>query len=217
MQKLDPNVLFFGNLVDGGSRLQEFEQFREEMDAFLSREKTYFEEAHADLRIDFLPLFAETFPPILHSSIIISVAILLEQEMRGFCGALIDALGLKLKFNDLSGSVLERLRTLTTKVALLELDPLEVRWDDVVGLFEIRNCLVHAGGQLLDFQRAPTLRAFASRHGTPECSDTSIRIDAATSKVALKIASDFLDGIYNVALARFPGKYGPSRRKQNAV
>jgi len=188
------------------------------MDAFLFREKSFFEEeAHADLRIEFLPLFAETFPPILHSSIIISIAILLEQEMRGFCGALIDALGLNLKFNDLSGTVLERLRTLTTKVAQLELDPVDVRWEDTVGLFEIRNCLVHAGGQLTEFQRASALRAFAARHGTPDCSDTSIRIDAATSKLALEIASDFLDGIYGIALVRFPGQYGPLRRRRSAV
>ncbi len=188
------------------------------MDAFLSREKTYFEEdAHPDLELEFLPLFAETFPPILHSSIIISVAILLEQEMRGFCRALIDALDLKLKFNDLSGTVLERLRTLTTKVAQLELDPANVRWDDTVGLFEIRNCLVHAGGDLTEFQRAQTVRAFGARHGTPKCSETSIRIDSATSKLALEIASDFLDGIYSIALVRFLGHYAPLHRRRSAV
>ena|SRR5882672_2688106 len=217
MLKLDPNLLFFGNLVDGSGRLNELEQFREYMNSFLLREKTYFEEAHVDLRQEFVPLFAETFPPILHSSIIISTAILIEQEMRGYCGALIDALNLKLKFNDLSGTVLERLRTLVTKVAQLELDPVEVRWDDTVALFEIRNCLVHAGGQLTEFQRASTVRAFAARYGTPACADTFMSIDSKTSDLALQIASDFLDGIYGIVLKRFPGHHRSSRRRRSTV
>jgi hypothetical protein len=216
IHKIDPNLLFFGNLVDGSSRLGDLEHFREHVDAFLHREKTYFEEeAHPDLELEFLPLFAETFPPILHSSIIISVAMLLEQEMRGYSAALIDALGLKLRFNDLSGSILERLRTIITKVAGLNLDQLDVRWDDTVALFEIRNCLVHAGGDLSDFQRASTVRAFAARHGMPECADDMMQIDSATSKLVLEIASDFLDGIYSIALTQFPGHYGPSRRRRS--
>ena len=201
--------------MDGSSRLDDIEQFREHVDAFLCQEKTFYEEeAHPDLELEFLPLFAETFPPILHSSIIISVAILLEQEIRGYSVALIDSLGLKLKFNDLSGSVLERLRTIITKVAGLNLDQLDVRWDDTVGLFEIRNCLVHAGGDLSDFQRASIVRTFAERHGTPECTDDMMQIDSATSKLALEIASDFLDGIYSIALTKFPGHYRSLRRSK---
>lgn len=217
-RKIDPNLLFFGNLVDGSSRLNDLEQFREHMEAFLRREQTYFvEEAHPDLELEFLPLFAETFPPILHSSVVISTAILLEQEMRGFSGALIDALGLKLKFNDLSGSVLERFRTLVVKVASLDLNPNQVPWDDMVGLFEIRNCLVHAGGSLSEFQRAPTVHAFASRHGTPDCSDTVMTISAETSELVLRIASRFLDSIYDLALTRFPGHYRPRSERRSAV
>ncbi|BCM25102.1 hypothetical protein [Methyloradius palustris] len=218
MPKIDPNLLFFGNFVDGSSRLNDLEQFREHAEGFLQRERIYFEEeAHPDIEREFLPLFAETFPPILHSSIIISTAILLEQELRGFSNALIEALNLKLKFNDLSGSIFEKFRTLVSKVANLSLDQTAVRWDDTIGLFEIRNCLVHAHGQLSEFQRASTIRAFSAKYGTPECDDSTMTVDARTSQLALEITSTFLEGIYSLAIERFPGDYGPLRKRLGAV
>jgi len=210
MPKLDPNLLFFGNLVDGSSRLDDLERFREHVDAFLLRETKHLEEeAHPVPEVESLPLFAEAFPPILHSSVIISSVILLEQEMRGYSVALLDAIASDLKFNDLSGSVLERFKTVVTKVAKLPLDTKDLTWEDVVGVFEIRNCLVHAGGSLTDFSRASTVKAFSGRHGTPDCSGDMLTIDTCTSKVTLKIASAFLEGIYDVALRAFPGHYHP--------
>ncbi|MBI5278244.1 MAG: hypothetical protein HY854_17480 [Burkholderiales bacterium] len=88
--------------MDATSRLNDLEQFREHAEGFLRREREYFEEdAHPDLEREFLPLFTQTFPPILHSSIILSTTIFLEQELRGFSNALMAVLGLKIRFNDL--------------------------------------------------------------------------------------------------------------------
>ncbi len=213
MNRLDPNVLFFGNSVDASLRLNDLEQFREYMDILLARESDFFREAHTDLEIEFLPLFAETFPPILHSSVIISTAILLEQEMRGYSVALLDAMECKLKFNDLSGSILDRFVTVATKIVNLELELNNVTWQDIVGVFEIRNCLVHAGAQLVDFPKASTIRAFAARHGTPGCSGDALEIDSSTSKIVLEVASVFLKDVYDSALALFPKEnYARSHR-----
>jgi len=209
MKSLDPNLLFFGNLVDGSSKLGDLEQFREYVDGFLAGETKYFEEAHPDLGIEFLPLFAETFPPILHSSLIISTAILLEQEMRGYSAAMLDTIASDLKYNDLSGSVLDRFRTVITKIAKLPLDPNKLMWDDIVGIFEIRNCLVHAGGSLIGFQKDSTIRAFSSRHGISDCTGDMLEIDTSTSGLVLKLASSFLEEVYKLALQRFPGHYRP--------
>lgn len=115
--KLDPNVLFFGNHVDASLRLEDLQRFREEAEGFLERERQHFGDEHPDLRGAHLPLFAETFPPILHSSIIISTVILLEQELRGFSSAVLDSLESRVKFGDLSGSILEKFRIAVIKVA----------------------------------------------------------------------------------------------------
>lgn len=210
MTSIDPNLLFFGNLVDSSSKIEGLEKFLEHVDGFIARETKYYEEdAHVDLEMEFLPLFAETFPPILHSSLIISTAILLEQEMRGYSTALLDAIRSDLKFNDLSGSVLERFLSVISKVAKLPVDHGQLMWDDVVGLFEIRNCLVHAGGNLVGFQRAAAIKAFSARNGTPNFADDSLLVDSATSQFVLKVAMSFLEGIYDLALERFPGHYKP--------
>jgi|TARA_R100000049_G_C1944616_1_gene89417 hypothetical protein len=211
MHSLDPNLLFFGNSVDASEKLAELEQFLEYVSGFLFREARYLDEkAHPDLTREFLPLFADTLPPILHSSIVISTTTLLEQEMRGYAAALLSSLRSKLKFGELSGSVLERFRVVTTKIAGFAFDDFEASWQDVVGLFEIRNCLVHAGGDLGGFQKASTIRTFSKKHSTPIFADDSVEIDLRTSEVALRIASVFLDHIYNLALDRFPGRYAPS-------
>jgi hypothetical protein len=210
MRKLDPNLLFFGNLVDASTRLEELEQFSGYVEGFLQQEQRYFrEQAHPDLEREFLPMFAYSFPPILHSSLVISTAIFLELEMRGYCEALRDNIGLELRAAELSGNALDRFRTYVSKVAKLSFDPVRARWEDMVGLFEIRNCLVHAGGNLKPFQRASVIRAFSARHGTPLCEDDQMIIDLDTSTIVLKIATDFINDIYELALVRFPGHYGP--------
>jgi hypothetical protein len=127
--------------------------------------------------------------------------------------ALLDAIASDLKFNDFSGSVLDRFRTVVTKVARLPLDPDITAWQDMVGLFEIRNCLVHAGANLAEFPKASTVKEFAARHRTPDCSSQTLQVDRSTSKVALEVASVFLQGIYDIALQAFPGEYGPGFRK----
>lgn len=219
MSTIEPNELFFDKYLDASSRLYDLEQFQEHAEGFLRREREYFEEeAHPDLEREFLPLFAETFPPILHSSIIISTIIFLEQELRVFSGALIDALGLKIRFNDLAGSIIERFRTLTTKIADLRVDEDSAfRWEDLVGLYELRNCLVHAQGQLCEFQRSSTVRSFSARHGTPTCNDDAVVVDAASSALALDIVSSFVETVYAAALERFPGHNRPLRRSPKAA
>ena len=208
MPEFDANEIFYGNYEDAMSRLSEIEQFAEYMGLYLKKEATYFrEEAHVDLEIEFLPLFAETFPPILHSSLIISTAILAELEMRGYAATLRKAHGLDLGLNDLSGSILERFRAYVGKLAHLPLDWSRARWDDLVGSFEIRNCLVHSGGSLKEFARANVILAFASRHGTPECTTGNLKISEKTAKLILQVTTAFIEEIYEAAIRALPGKH----------
>lgn len=165
MDLTEAHDLLFTRCLDASSRLYELEQYLEYTQAYLHRERDYFrDEAHPDLEIEFLPLFKDTFPPILNASVIVATAMLLEQEVRELAAALAMAFNLKVKLNDLTGSVLERFRTLATKIVDLTIEGAHFQWTDLVGLFELRNCIVHSQGQLSDFQRAPTVVAFASKY-----------------------------------------------------
>jgi hypothetical protein len=205
MKNIDPGTNFFGLLVFSECDLEELIQFRDHMGGFLAHNPAdATDKAHSELELELFSPPEETFRPILHSSIIISTVVLLEREMRDYSTALLDAVESDLRFNDLSGNVLDRFMTVVTKIAKLPLNLTNVRWEDVNGLFEIRNCLVHAGGYLPEFAKASAIRAFAARHGTPDHSEGTIDIDALTSEVALEVASVFLEGIYAAALAAFP-------------
>src|SRR6266508_437799 len=189
--------LFFDNYLDASCRLNELEEFRQYVGNYLGEEERYLrDEAHVDLEIGFLPLFAETFPPILHSSLIISTVILLEMEVKGYAEALRRVRNLNLGYNDLSGSLIERFRKYVTVIGGIQVPVKKFHWADIVAVFEIRNALVHNGGMLPAFPKANVIRSFESRHGTPICTQDRMKITAETSKTALDLASSFIDAIY---------------------
>jgi hypothetical protein len=163
------------------------------------------DEEHPDLEIEFLPLYRDTFPQIVHASVIVSVAMLLEQEVRERAESLIAALDLKAKFDDLAGSVLDRFRTLAAKVIGLTFEDTRFQWADLVGLFELRNCIVHSQGVLSDFQRSAVVSTFASKHEPPLLVDGRAVPTDKTAEIAVRIASRFLFADYASALQCCPG------------
>jgi hypothetical protein len=206
MDHAEAHDLLWSKYLDASSRLLDLERYLEHTQAYLHREQTYYrDEAHPDLEMEFLPLYRDTFPPILNASVIVSVVMLLEQEIRELAGALIAALDLKVKFNDLAGPVLERFRILATKVVGLTLEDTRFQWADLVGLFELRNCIVHSQGVLSDFQRSAVVSTFASKHQPSLLANGQAVPTDKTSEIAVRMASRFLLVAYASALQRCPG------------
>lgn len=206
MDHAEAHDLLWSKYLDASSRLHDLERYLEHTHNYLHREQTYYrDEAHPDLEIEFLPLYRDTFPPILHASVIVLVAMLLEQEVREMAGTLIAAFDLKVKFNDLAGSVLDRFRTLATKVVGLNLEDTRLQWTDLVGLFELRNCIVHSQGVLSDFQRSAVVSTFASKHESSLLVEGRAVPTDKTSVIAVRIVSRFLLVAYASALQHCPG------------
>lgn len=205
---MGPNEIFFDNALDASRRLNDLEQFSAYVNGYLEHEQRYFrEDAHPDVEREFLPLFSATFPPILHSSLVVSSVMLMELELRGFSEALREHLALPLSMSDLQGSLLDRFRKYAGTLAGLELQLYGDLWDDVVGVFEIRNCLVHNYGSLDRFSRRSIIEAFARRNGGPTVASETIKVQGTTSSTVLCVASNLFDMIYEAALRRFPGKH----------
>ncbi len=212
MTDIDPNLLFLGNWVDVSSRIEDIEKFLEQTESAYQRELKWLEEeGHVDLDIEFVPLFAETLPPILYTSVVIAAASVLEQELRGICQALRDALKLPLAFNDINGSLIERFRKYSVGLAGLPLDLQDAAWQDILAAYEIRNCLVHAGGDLDAFGKTEVIRAFAQRHHLKLCPSDRLELDGGTAQAIARVIYTFLEAVYDAALARFPGHYGRRR------
>ena len=212
MRDIDPNLLFFGNWVDASSKIEDIEKFLEQTESAYQRELKWLEEeGHVDLDIEFVPLFAETLPPILYASAVIAAASVLEQELRGVCQALRDALKLPLSFNDITGSLIERFRKYTINLAGLPIDLQDSGWQDILAVYEIRNCLVHAAGDLSAFARADVIRAFAQRRQLNLCPGNRLELNGETARDLARVIYTFLEAVYEAALTRFPGEYGRRR------
>lgn len=213
MTDIDPNLLFFGNWVDASSRIEDIEKFLEQTASAYQRELTWLEEeGHVDLDIEFVPLFAETLPPILYTSVVIASVSVLEQELRGICHALRDALKLQLSLNDIAGSVVERFRKYAIGVAGLPVTLPDSDWQDILAVYEIRNCLVHAGGDLRAFPKAEAIRTFAQRRQLTLCREQHLALEGTTAKTIARVIYEFLEAVYDAALEKFPGHYGRHSR-----
>jgi hypothetical protein len=209
MENIDPNLLFFGNWVDASSRIEDIENFLEHTDSAYQRELKWLdEEGHVDPDIEFVPLFAETLPPILYTSVIIAAASVLEQELRGISHALQEALELPLLFNDISGSLIERFRKYAIGLAGLPVNLQDGEWQDILAVYEIRNCLVHAGGDLRSFAKSGAIRSFAQRRQLSMYQDDRLTLEEQTAKTIVRIIYTFLEKVYEAALVKFPGHYG---------
>ena len=137
---MDLNDFFFENALDASRRVHDLEQFRDYLDGFLKGEEVFFrDEAHPDLAREFEPLFSATFPPILHSSLVILSVMLVELEMRAVASALKQHLGLPLAMSDLQGSLLDRFRKFTAALAGFDWQACDDIWIEISGVFEVRN------------------------------------------------------------------------------
>ncbi len=212
MTDIDPNLLFFGNWVDASCRIEDIENFLEQTSSAYQRELTWLEEeGHVDLDIEFVPLFAETLPPILYMSVVIAATSLLEQELRGISQALRKTLELPLSFNDIAGSLIERFRKYAIGLAGLPVNLQQSDWQDILAVYEIRNCLVHAGGDLGAFAKADVIRTFAQRRQLTVCRDERLELEKATAEAIARVIFVFLEAVYDAALVKFPGHYGPRK------
>jgi hypothetical protein len=97
--------------------------------------------------------------------------------------------GFTLAPNDLRGSSLEKASNFFKKVALLRFPDQTQTWSKLKALFELRNALVHAWGQVADRSK----RKVASLQGVVVSETGEANLDAVGVGEALRIMRDFAD------------------------
>jgi hypothetical protein len=204
MTKIDPGLNFFGHRVDAVTTLEDFELYISEVNQFLCRSARRFRGQCDEYGIDRSDAFAEVFPEILYASVIMAIVSFLERELRTFSDVLGDACASPLSARDISGSWLERFRKYCEKVAFLPLRLTDAQWEDLKGAVEVRNCLVHSGGSLVDFQGRSIVETYARRHKIDLFQGTWLLADLRMAKIVLSEIKGFLDHIYQVALDKYP-------------
>jgi hypothetical protein len=204
MSGIDPGLNFFGSLVDADMTLGDLERFLAVVDEFLQKSAKRLADKYDRFGIDCSDVFAETFPEILYAAVVTAVVSFVERESRVFTDALRDACSSPLGGRDLSGSWLERFRKYCEKIALLPVGLTDAEWEDIKGVVEVRNCLVHSGGRLPDFQGRSAVEAFARRHKLVLSDGDYLRADLRLAQVVLERVKAFIEQIYRVALEKYP-------------
>ncbi len=208
---LDPHTQFFGDYVHAMAEIELLRQFIKDIDNSLAHSVS--PEAFGDLSNE-IKMIEEDEPDliwgpyaeILNSGLIISIAIFLEKQLNQYCENLGKADHLELSIRDLSGSLPERFRKYCLHIAKLPTLTNDQNWNDIRGLMEIRNCLVHKDGRLEGFGKAKTIEAFIHKHQTPSVENHILMIKGNTSLKCLEIVQEFTGSIYRVALDRYPNR-----------
>ena len=178
-------------------RLDQLVEFAKIVDSFFKEETERFSTELQGIDDELGWFFAEPFPQILHSSLTVSAVMFLEHELCGITQVLHDALGLHLVLRDLAGSLIDRFRKYVTGVARLSMSLENQLWQDVNGIVELRNCIVHANGDLRVFKRRSSVEQFSARYPQIKISEDYVSLSRDSSVLILGVIRHFLDSIYD--------------------
>ena len=208
---LSPHYQFFGSLVDASVELDLLKEYVLHMDASVQEAETACQNSVQTISPsleciahDKSDLLAEPFPRLLHAGMIISTVIFLEQELHFLTDSMRKTEGLELSIKDLQGSLIEKFKKYCLHVARLPFAVSDQNWEDLRGIWEIRNCLVHSDGLLDGFGKASTVTAFAARHGTPQIDDNRLVVDTETSLKVLEVVKTFVESVHEGFLQKYP-------------
>jgi hypothetical protein len=211
MATLSPHYEFFAHYVDTGMEIELLREFAVQIDDLL-RDASIRIPAHelelrpalAAIADDRAYLYTEVFPRLLHESFLISTVVVLEREFREFVHILRKVTASSLTLADLSGSTPERFRTYCQKVCRFDPSLSNQQWQDLMGLIEVRNCLVHSSGCLAPFARRAAIQAFARRHSAVQIEDDRLILSKATSELSLSLLEGLVETISLAAFKRYP-------------
>lgn len=147
--------------------------------------------------------YNDSLPGILHATIWIFTTCFLEAELRRFASALGRCLELPLDFRDLAGTWADRFRKYVVGLAELPLNISDEDWQDVKGIVEIRNCLVHSMGELQGFSKRSVIEAFCSRNKGPEIRNDVLHLSDSSSLVVMGVGGRLLGESYDTAYHTF--------------
>jgi hypothetical protein len=207
------NINFYGNYCNFSMQLDELKIFLNEVCKFIditnlnlqnNEIKGHDEETLENLKYH----FQYTQGDILRKSIIISLIILLETTADTYCTTFKRFNELKIGYKDLKGDLLDRFKSFSVKVLGSSFDFQSSLWQDIVGLYEIRNSLVHNSGSLENFGKRKSIEDFVKRHKTFSIDDNDwIHISNKGCSEGLAMIDNFVRQVTQFGFNTFPGSY----------
>jgi hypothetical protein len=149
-------------------------------------------------------LFAPPHEMHVHWAVIILLCIRLEENVKAVSALLHQKDDLRKTIHDFgNASLIKKFRLFLAESAGWAAPdlPKNSTWEDVSGVYAIRNCLIHNQASFADFastnaNRANEIMSFAARYGTPTIVETWLDIDIETSLVCVKAIQGFFDELF---------------------
>jgi hypothetical protein len=204
------HIIFYGNSIEFNAQVDEIRSYLNEVHKFIEitnihlqndKIKGYDKDTLEDMKYN----FEHTHGDILRKSIIISIIILLESGIDIYCRDFQKYMKLKISFKELKGDLLERFKIYSQKILNSSFDFSSQLWQDIVGLYEIRNCIIHNNGLLDNFGKRTLIEVFIKRNKRFEITDSDfIDITHNGCLLGLDIVDTFYKAITEFAFDLFP-------------
>lgn len=213
------NNNFFGNIVNINMQLEELKIYLNEVNSFIGithikLHSNKIKNLDSDTLDNLKYHFEHTQGEILRKSIIIAVVILLESEIDVYCQTFKESKKIAISYYDFKGDLLDKFKFFLTKILFSDFDFQGTLWQDIVGLYEIRNSLVHKCGSVSNFGKRKTVENFIQRNKSFEIDgNEKIYISHEACIDSIKIIEIFFNEITNLALKEFPDKHYNSFEK----
>lgn len=192
---------YFGYYVDAKSEIEFLQDYMSNLNELLIRGSVGNEKplplslrAIAENRSE---LYLEHYVPRLYEGFIITFIQYLESQFKTVAKVLKELFDLKLTLNDFSGSMLERFKKYSCDYCPLASELTERDWNDVKGIIEIRNCLIHNGTDLEEYNKSKIIFDFKKRNAVPKIEDNRLKLSNELVMICLEIIDGFIERMYN--------------------
>ncbi len=207
------NLNFFGNLVTFGGQIDEIRSYLNEIHKFI--EVTNFHLQNDKIKgydIETLEMLKYNYEyshgDILRKSILISINVILELGIDRYCKDFQKHGNFKISYKELKGDLLERFKTYSLKILNSKFDFNSCLWSDIIGLYEVRNCLIHNNASLINFGKKRVIEEFILRNKAFEITDNEyICITHQACIFGLDSVENFYSKITEFAFEVFPTKH----------
>jgi hypothetical protein len=155
-------------------------------------------------------LFEETLPRSLRYSCLVLLFTALEQILKEICEKLRQRSGSKLSFTNLKGNTLQQTLDYFEKVLDVKI-PDDTFRSHLYKLYELRNCIVHAGGKVEPSKEAPKLKGIINQlEGFELSRDGYLEIKNGACGRELKDTRRWVENLWQTASALVPIRSAPT-------
>jgi hypothetical protein len=200
------NAIFYFSLFDGlQSYVNNISLFLDSNAAHLKEnEPVDFEDENSEGEYAIaMEQYEDLFPVLLGSSFIIVLVSTLERELSTYAETVGRVSNIEIKLADLRGGFHEQFKTYLSKVAKLSFDFNSIEWNDIKGLIEVRNAIVHDAGVVEDSARGRTIKTFNQRYPTLNIKGSSLHPTIPFCNQMIQLVHSFLVNLTNAAYEHY--------------